>query len=579
MVALMASDTVFEPTPPQVPGYELLQQLGRGGMGEVRLAKETTSGRLVAIKFLSAQSGEDTTNQTKRFQREAELMSQVPHPNVVSVFKVGTSDGQPYLVMEYVDGGDLRKRLPTGQPLPIAQVRALVGPIAAALSHLHQQGILHRDLKPENILLQSGQTPKLADFGLAVAETQVGSLTLSGMAMGTLGYVAPEQHYRLPVDERADQFSLACVVYEMLTGQKPLGAFKRPSEHNPQLSETVDAVVMRALQEDRDDRYANVAEFAAALDLALASARPKRPRARTIVALLALAMAVGVSLWIYFHSLQKPLDPDHGLLKPLGEMTNSIGMKLVLVPAGEFLMGADEDDPSAEEKEKPQHRERIANPFYVSVYEVTMGQFRAFVEDAKYRTEAETDGGGLKHNTQTRQIEKDPNLNWRKPDWRGVAKENQPVTQVSWNDAVRFCEWLSRKEGKEYRLLTEAEWEYACRAGTTSRWSFGDTDQKFSDFVWYDINSGYGVHPVGEKLPNSLGLFDMHGNAREWCLDRDWKYGAGPTKEVKRVIRGGSSDDNGIETRSTARASDPPSFRYFSLGFRICQPVPPPEGE
>src|SRR5262249_23869893 len=149
-------------------------------------------------------------------------------------------------------------------------------------------------------------------------------------------------------------------------------------------------------------------------------------------------------------------------------VTNSLGMKLVLIPAGEFSMGSPGTDPDARPNEMPIHRVTIAGSFYLGAHEVTVGQFRAFVEATGYRTEAETDGaGGSVPHPGRKGVENDPQSNWLRPGHPVVQVDDEPVVQVSWNDATRFCQWLSEKEGRPYRLPTEAEWEYACRAGTT----------------------------------------------------------------------------------------------------------------
>ena len=154
-------------------------------------------------------------------------------------------------------------------------------------------------------------------------------------------------------------------------------------------------------------------------------------------------------------------------------ITNSIGMRLTLIPEGTFEMGSPEGDKDAEQDEKPQHRVRITRPFYLGVHEVTRGQFRRFVDEAGYQTEAEKDGkGGWGWNEETKKFEQNTRYTWQNPGFEQT--DDHPVVNVSWNDATAFAEWLSRKEGKTYRLPTEAEWEYACRAGTTSRYSCDD---------------------------------------------------------------------------------------------------------
>jgi hypothetical protein len=275
--------------PPVIPGFEMLRRVGQGGMGEVYAARQLALGRVVAVKVLALEPDTEPDEGLDRFRREAELMARVSHPNILSVYDFGSVDGLPYLVMEYVEGGDLRRRMTPGEPAAVVQVRAIIGPVCEALAHLHRQGILHRDLKPENILMHDEANPKVADFGIAVLRTRVGSLTRTGHGLGTLGYVAPEQQYRLKVDERADQYSLAAIAYELLTGERALGIFKPPSCHNPRLDARVDAVIMRGLQEDPAARYPSIRDFGAALDEALAGVRAGS-RWRFVWPLLVLAI-------------------------------------------------------------------------------------------------------------------------------------------------------------------------------------------------------------------------------------------------------------------------------------------------
>jgi formylglycine-generating enzyme required for sulfatase activity len=273
---------------------------------------------------------------------------------------------------------------------------------------------------------------------------------------------------------------------------------------------------------------------------------------------------------------------------------NTIGMKLVLVPAGEFRMGAEEDrsetlnyfpycDPKWLDGELPRHKVRITKPFYMGQYEVTLGQFLTFYHDAKYKTDIERDGKpSWGYDKDGRLIE---SINWRPwaPGWE--VTYDHPVVYVSWNDATAFCKWLSKKEGKTYRLPTEAEWEYACRAGSNSRYFFGDNPQ---DLVRYgnvadedcrnaspskgansviasfdekgkkkDTNipypflsrrDGYAwTAPVGKYQPNAFGLYDMHGNVWEWCSD--WYdenyYASSPTDDPKGAYAGSSRVSRG----------------------------------
>ena len=329
-------------------------------MGVVVLARQLALGREVAIKFVNVAVAAEPGEKVARFRREAELMARISHPNIATVYDFGTVDGQPYLVMEYVGGGDLRREMVAHEPMPVERSLALLRPIIRALSYLHRQRILHRDLKPENVLMFDEDTPKVADFGIAVlGGSAVESSTRTEQSMGTIGYVAPEQQYRLKVDERADQFSLAAITYELLTGHKPLGAFEPPSRLNRTLGASVDAVVMRALSEDRDDRYPTIQEFGDALDRALTGTRGRARSLRRLAVggafLAALAGIVVVSRGrpgppptreAEHPPLARPIPPAPApVARPAERVVNSVGMTLVLIPAGAVPDGVARDGP------------------------------------------------------------------------------------------------------------------------------------------------------------------------------------------------------------------------------------------
>lgn len=291
------------------------------------------------------------------------------------------------------------------------------------------------------------------------------------------------------------------------------------------------------------------------------------------------------------------------------EITNSIGMKLVLVPSGEFMMGGQETaeelvkafaaykrQPDFFQDEYPSHKVRITKSFYFGKYEVTIGNFKRFVEETGYKTEAETDGQGgwgfipKKGQCDGRYLE----FSWRNPGF--AQTDDHPVVNVTWNDAVAFCKWLSRKENKTYRLPTEAEWEYACRAQATTRYNNGDnpddletiantldakgrtTFPHVQEIIFSADSKPTFTVPVGSKKPNRFGLYDMHGNVWEWCSD--WHgvdyYSkspvddpAGPETGTKRVRRGGAWNSFPLWARASFRNWNSPQSRCVNLGFRI----------
>src|SRR5262245_19612373 len=251
----------FVPPPPaelarRFPLLGVLELLGQGGMGAVYKARQTKLDRLVAVKILPPEVARDPAF-AERFMREARSLARLNHPHIVTVHDFGDVDGLYYFSMEYVDGSNLRDLLQAGA-LPTAQALTIIPQLCDALQYAHDEGLVHRDIKPENILLDRKGRGKIADFGLArlVGLTPT-YLTLTGTheVMGTLLYMAPEQMKRShTVDHRADIYSLGVVLYEMLTGELPLGRFAPPS-HKAAVGRRLDQVVLRALAREPAERY------------------------------------------------------------------------------------------------------------------------------------------------------------------------------------------------------------------------------------------------------------------------------------------------------------------------------------
>ncbi len=244
----------------QFPELEVLSELGRGGMGVVYKARQKNLERLVALKVLPreiVEGDEGSVRFEERFTREARALARLSHPNIVGVHEFGEREGVYYFLMEYVDGANLRQAMRTGDLTPV-QALAIVPQICDALQYAHDQGVVHRDIKPENVLLDKQGTVKIADFGLAKLMTKTPddrTLTRQGLVMGTPHYMAPEQIEKPDeVDHRADIYSLGVVLYEMLTGELPIGRFAPPSE-KVRIDVRLDEVVLRALEKDADRRY------------------------------------------------------------------------------------------------------------------------------------------------------------------------------------------------------------------------------------------------------------------------------------------------------------------------------------
>ncbi len=270
---------------------------------------------------------------------------------------------------------------------------------------------------------------------------------------------------------------------------------------------------------------------------------------------------------------KRATDHQEAWAKYLGvpaEEKNSIGMRMRLIPPGKFSM-------------VPEHQVTISKPFRIGIHEVTISQFTAFVKDKNYKTDSESSGkGGLVRVND--KDERKPEYTWKLAD---VSRsDNHPVGQLSWNDAVQFCKWLSAKEGKTYRLPTEAEWEWACRAGSSTTYYFGDDETNLGEYAWYAKNSENHTHPVGEKKPNAWGLFDMHGNISEYCQDwegelpkKDVIDPKGPNEGEFRVIRSYGFFDNADGVTCDCRAAYLPDQSMNHFGFRVVCELAPKESK
>jgi formylglycine-generating enzyme required for sulfatase activity len=228
------------------------------------------------------------------------------------------------------------------------------------------------------------------------------------------------------------------------------------------------------------------------------------------------------------------------IIKPkMVRILNSLSVDTVLIKKGTFMMGEGSDRKEVTIKED----------FYMGKYPITIAEYMHFANDVKAHY----------------------------PEWKEKKihyyekinlTDNAPIIGVSWHDAVAYCKWLSEKTGDNYRLPREAEWEYACRAGTTTKWSFGDDEKELEKYAWYKKNSDSKTHEVGKKLPNPWGLYDMHGNVLEWC--EDWYN---EDKDAK-VLRGGSWYYDASLTRSAYRFWNFPTSRGNHVGFRLLRILP-----
>ena len=336
--------------------------------------------------------------------------------------------------------------------------------------------------------------------------------------------------------------------------------------------------------------------------------KTRRTWGATIAALLSNATVLGLlsaqgapvdSAEVTAKPLEWPFDESEAKAgqaawaKSLGQPVveqNSAGMDMILLPPGTYTMGSPADEKHRNDDGETQVSVTLTRAYRMSRTEVTVGQFRKFVTSRTYKPEAECDGrGGVGVDESTGSFKQKPEYTWKNAGF--PQTESHPVVNVSWNDAVAYCEWLSAAEGQRYRLPTEAEWEWACRAGTRTAWSSGSDPEglattgnvadgtakaKFSGWTTISGKDGFVcTAPVGQFRANGFGLSDMHGNVWEWC--GDW-YGeklaggrdpAGALSGSRRVNRGGSWSSTPALCRSAFRVGVDPYYRFHDLGFRL----------
>ena len=295
---------------------------------------------------------------------------------------------------------------------------------------------------------------------------------------------------------------------------------------------------------------------------------------------LAFSLLGGVSQQASGNSQQTTVNRQQTSGNTKGNETftvNGVSFTMIKVEGGTFRMGATSEQGSdVDSDEKPVHSVTLSD-YYIGETEVTVGLFRKFINETGYRTDADKEGGSYIWNGSDWVLTS--GVNWQcdvNGKIRSASEDNHPVIHVSWNDANEFCEWLKQKTGKNFRLPTEAEWEYAARGGNKSKGYKYSGSTTIGNVAWYSGNSGSATHDVKTKTPNELGIYDMSGNVFEWCQDWYGNYSSGsqtnptgPSFGFERVIRGGSWGSNARYCRVSNRSFDDPGNRDSFNGFRL----------
>ncbi|MEG4959709.1 bifunctional serine/threonine-protein kinase/formylglycine-generating enzyme family protein [Microcoleus sp. K4-B3] len=526
--------------------------LGAGGFGRTYLAKDIDRlNQRCVVKQLAPnfQGTWESSKARELFQQEARQLQQLgQHPQIPSLDAYFEEGNYLYLVQQFIDGDNLLTLFPNQGIWQESQVKQLLLELLPVLKFIHEQKIIHRDIKPENIMCRrSDGVLVLIDFGVS---KQLSGTVISrqGTQIGSHGYAPLEQMQGGEAYAASDLFSLGATAFHLLTGVHPYGLW---TEHGyswtgnwqqhlkTPIDKELELILSKLLAQDIQQRYQSAEEVLRDFQ------RQSTPN---------------------FIQTLKRFDFDPVTVEVRGNISSrqrcqaqfyseNLGsgaiLDMVAIPGGSFVMGSPNTEAGRSNNEGPQRTVNIS-PFFMGKYPITQEQWEVVMGNNP------SDIKGLK----------------------------RPVEQVSWNNALEFCQKISQKIGKIYRLPSEAEWEYACRAGTTTPFCFGETITP--DLVNYDDNYPYGAAPkglyrkqttdVGSFPPNPFGLYDMHGNVWEWCSDRwhdnyngastdgsSWETGT----NNNRVLRGGSWGNNAVNCRGAVRNYDSAVFRWWLRGFRV----------
>ncbi len=616
--------------------YTVVRELGEGGMGVVYQCLDTVGGVEVAVKGLPPEVSRNE-DEMDDIRANYQIVRKLRHPNIagVATLERDAAAGDYYLVMDLAAGVTLKRWVRRHPDAGLDAKFAILRQVAAALDYAHAEKVIHRDVKPENVMVDDGGRVKVLDFGLAAQIRSSQSRTSNTVTSkgGTPGYKSPEQWRGKPQREPADVYSFGVMAYWLFSGHLPFdgddpvvlghAVLSAPVEPIPDLPAHMNAALVKALAKQPEERFASCGAVVDALEGKIDISRvehvervdgvggarrpaepvgsrvprdrvdapqPGGPRSvaavKGILAAVALALAVVGGWWLAngrnettgtngtteTNVVQVPSVPTTPsapsttpaqpvpapaphTIEPLTKtftLPDGERMEMIYVPPGSFTMGSPESEEGRDDTET-QHRVTLTKGYWLGKYEVTQRQWESV-------------------------------MGANPSSFKG---RDRPVDQVSWNDCQRFIAKVDAEARRQFgggaRLPTEAEWEYACRAGTTGPYG---GNGNLDDMGWYGGNSGDTTHPVGQKLANAWGFHDMHGNVWEWC--QDW-YGAyqgnendprGSASGVLRVLRGGCWPDVARGCRSASRDGFDPALRNMFSGiggFRLCCSAGPRE--
>ncbi len=542
-------------------GYKVESALGSGGFAVVFLVRDLSLKRKLAVKVLSPDLIASKTV-LERFRREAETVAQLHHPHIVPLHFIGQKDDLVYLAMECVEGDTLAGRIEKEKRIPPEDVARLLREIASALEHAHKRGVIHRDIKPHNVLIEGESGRALVtDFGIA-RTAEGGSLTASGMVVGTPQYLSPEQVTGTASDHRADIYALGVMGYEMLAGIPPFtgptptavmmkrlaGDPPRLDKSRPDIPQPLLDVISGCMATAPEDRFQSAAEVVRALggatpasgghptaEIVLRMRRQRRRWSMSVgIGIAALVLVGAVTVWWWdAHSRTRSASATSARLDP--------GM--VMIPGGQYTIGRD-DGPIPS---RPAHQVSV-DSIGVDADEVTVKDFAAFARETRAPV-----------------------------PWTTQPDTLLPVTGVLWTEAAQYCAVRHPPGG---RLPSEEEWEAAARGTTGLAYPWGNTWDPVAANTVGSARSGparVGSFPRGAT---PTGIHDLIGNVWEWTSSLMMPYPGGSTAQARSdtlyVIRGGAFNTPDTFANATQRGGMPLRVDRSALaatGFRCVMPL------
>jgi formylglycine-generating enzyme required for sulfatase activity len=548
--------------------YQALKLIGQGGFGKTFLAidhdKPSKPQCVIKQFFPQGQGTGGLQKAAELFAEEAKRLDELgKHPQIPELLAYFIHEDQrQYLVQEYIAGQNLEQELKSQGNFNQDKIRTLLLDLLPVLDFIHQRQVIHRDIKPENIIRRAQDNKLvLVDFGAAKAVTPV-NRSVTGTMIGSAEYVAPEQMNGKAVNA-SDLYSLGVTCLYLLTGISPFDLFD-VGEHewvwrdylvNNSISKDLGNILDKLVIFGTKKRYQSVEEVLKDLSpkstTSVQNPIPVKPVVTKPIS-SPVQPAVTKPVPMIIQPAQVATPKNIIIPKVVGTYTETIVKKslfnkqeieleMIILPAGNFTMGSDERD-----TEQPKHQVTIKQ-FAIGKYPITQEQYKAVIGN-------------------------NPSY------FKGNPKN--PVEMIKWQNAQRFCRKLSEKTGKKYRLPSEAEWEYSCRAGTQTCYYFGNDEKQLGEYAWYMDNSGHTTRPVGQKKPNNWGLYDMSGNVWEWCEDGSHENYKNAPKDGTawndshsqsdfRVMRGGSGMDSMWYCRSACRSTFPLDHLGPRRGFRV----------